>query len=373
MRSLALVLALAPAVAVAEEAASAEKPLVTYDKGFVLRSPDDVFELKIGTQLQFRYTWEDIEEDDEVDTNFSIPRARLKFSGHVFNEDLLYKIQIDFGKGQVLLKDWYAEYGIDPDWLWIRGGQFKRPFSRQQITSSSELVLIDRAITDKAFGAGRDLGMFLGDRYEKSPPFEWVIGVFNGTGESPAAATVNADGEVVPGTNIPDRFLPAVVARAAYNFGDIDGYTEGDLKGGPLRFSVGASAIADFDVDDDGVSGLRAEVDTIVKVAHFSFDGEFFTRSTAGDNPFDDIERDAIGALAEVSWFIGGHWMPAARFALVAPTGDDDDTREMIGGIGYFFYGHPVKLQADGGIIQQETADGTLNNVRVRAQLQFAF
>jgi phosphate-selective porin OprO/OprP len=360
MRSFALALALAPAAAAARDAPA---PLVGYEKGFFLRSPDDKFELKIGAHLQFRYTYERDDAADESATAFQVARGRIKIGGHVWDEHLLYKIQFALEKGQAGLKDYVVDYGIVPSALWLRAGQFKRPFTRHQLTSSGELVLVDRAITDKAFGAGRDIGVALGNRYEKAPPFEWVVGVFNGTGEStPPGAT----------TNVPEKFHPQVVARAAYNHGGIDAYSQGDLKGGPLRFAVGANAVADFDVDDDGESGLRAGVDAVVKVHHFSIDGEFLTESAGGDHPFADTEREAIGGRVDISYLFG-NTMPAARFAVVSPTGDDNDTREMLGGLGFFFHGHQVKWQTDAGVVQTESADGDLNDVRVRTQLNFAF
>jgi hypothetical protein len=87
------------------------------------------------------------------------------------------------------------------DNVWLRAGQWKRPFSRQQIGSSGRLELTDRSITDKAFGAGRDIGLAVHNNYEKSPDLEWALGVFNGTGDGARLVpTFNGDGEVTGGT-----------------------------------------------------------------------------------------------------------------------------------------------------------------------------
>ncbi len=361
MRSFVLALALAPAAA----QSAPPGPVAGYDKGFFLRSPDGRFELKIGAQFQFRYGWERIDEGDDASskTAFQIARGRLKLGGRAWDEHLLYKVQLAWDRGHASLKDFVVDYGMAPDALWLRAGQFKRPFTRHQLTSAGELVLVDRAITDKAFGAGRDVGVAVGNRYEKAPPFEWVVAVFNGTGETPPAGSTS---------NVPDKLRPAVVARAAYNHGGIDAYSQGDLKGGPLRFAVGASAIADFDIDDDEQSGLRAAIDGVVKVQHFSIDAEFLTRSVARGHPFEDIERDAIGARVDVSYLFGST-MPAARFALVAPTGDDNDEREVLGGLGFLFHDHQAKWQTDAGVVQRESPEGDLHDVRVRTQVTFMF
>ena len=51
-------------------------------------------------------------------------------------------IQVDLGKGAVNLKDAYADLVVGQ--VVVRLGQFKKPFSRQQLISSSRLALVDR-------------------------------------------------------------------------------------------------------------------------------------------------------------------------------------------------------------------------------------
>ena len=71
---------------------------------------------------------------------------------------LSYKLQTDFGRGVVLRKDFHVDVKLG-DGVWLRVGQWKRPFSRQHIHSSGRHELSDRAITDNVFGAGRDIGL----------------------------------------------------------------------------------------------------------------------------------------------------------------------------------------------------------------------
>lgn len=110
-------------------------------------------------------------------------RMRLVLEGNLHGKNLLYKFQSDFGKGVPSVKDAHVDVRLSGD-AWLRFGQWKRPFSRQQINSSGRLEMTDRSITDKAFGAGRDVGIAIRNDYEKSPEIEWTLGVFNGRGEA---------------------------------------------------------------------------------------------------------------------------------------------------------------------------------------------
>ena len=181
-----------------------------YKKGFFIVSPDEKFKLTIQGRIQSRFTHEILEGDDE--SAFSIPRARLTLKGHIYHKDLKYKLETDFGKGAVTAKDFVIDYAIKPKTFHFRIGQSKRPFSRQQINSSGRLSLVDRAITDKAFGAGRVIGFSFHNNYEKSPTFEWALGLYNGTGDKGRlegkveTSTSSGAGEISSGkfNNVPE-------------------------------------------------------------------------------------------------------------------------------------------------------------------------
>lgn len=364
----------------APEAAPAAEPTSGYAKGFFVQSEDGLFRLEIGARVQARYVFEAVEAAPN-ESAFSIARARLTLSGHVFSEDLTYKFQSDFGKGFVTLKDFYADYAFVPGTFQLRAGQWKRPFSRQQITSSGKQELVDRATTDAAFGAGRDIGIAIHNDYEKSPEFEYALGIFNGTGEKPLFSgdvTVDpatGEGGVSGGafSNVPDTLHPALVLRVGYNHGGIKGYSEADLEGGPFRASVAASGLADLDADDDDASSLKAELDYIVKVEGFSSTGAVYVSSAQSGPGFSDRALEALGLHLQLGYVIGELVQPVARYSLVAPDGADNDSHEILGGVGFYFWGHDVKWQTDGGALLTEAPGGTAKDYRVRTQLQLAF
>jgi len=378
-----------------------EKPSVGYDKGFFVEDSEGLFKLKINAWFQGRFAFESTEEhvietDDatgeaatlagterEEGYQFSLPRARLRLSGNVLSKRITYAFQTDFGKGDVVLKDYYGDIAFVPGRLHLRAGQWIRPFSRQQITSGGKLEMTDRAITDKGFGAGRDLGVAFHDDYEKSPPFEWVLGVFNGTGEKhwfePQLSTDDASGAVTDVgsksaySNVPDRFHPMVVARIGYNHGGVVGYSEADLEGGPFRFSVGLDGLADFDLDGGRDSNLRGGLDFLLKVHGASLSGAAYVMSLQDGAGFDDQAYAAWGAHAQAGYVFMGKVQPVVRYAILDPKEDENNTQEILGGIAIYFFKHNVKWQTEAGGILREDAAGDLSDFVLRTQLQLGF
>ncbi len=377
-------------------AALADGPTAGYKKGFYIQSADENYKLKIGGRVQARYHYEAVEgfgSGAEDESAFTIPRARLTLSGNVFNQNLKYKFQTDFAKGFVGLKDFFADYRLVKGWLHLRAGQWKRPFSRQQINSSSRLELVDRAVTNKAFGAGRDIGFALHNNYEKSPGFEWALGVFNATGDKGSfSGKVDTNTGAVTGkfSNIPDFFGPALVARVGYNHGGIKGYSEGDFAGGGFRFAVAASTVVEFDADEDDDSNIRAELDLVAKVSGFATTAAVYMSTAQDGDGFADQSYAAMGAHLQASYMINKTIQPVVRYATLMPEGDDNDIHEIVAGVSAYFWGHKIKWQTDFTmLLSEQESDGAGSGVRasdgtprrghmrkdylVRTQVQLAF
>jgi hypothetical protein len=359
-------------------------PEVGYKKGFFVNSADGKHSLTVQGRVQARYQHESLDggaDDRETENAFSIARARLTLKGHAFSDDIKFKFQTDFGKGGATLKDFLIDYALRPGVI-VRAGQWKRPLSRQQINSSGSLELVDRAITDKAFGAGRDIGVAVHNNYEKSPDLEWIVGVFNGTGEKPVLTgdvvvdPMTGEGEIVGGgfSNVPDHILPAVVARVGINRNGIKGYSEADLEGGPLRFGVGASVLSELDTDGDDSSRVVGEVDYVVKSAGFSTTGGVYVASAQDGAGFGDQSYAALGAHVQAGYMLAGIYQPALRVALVDPDGDDNNTTEITGGFSVYAFEHGFKWQTDvGALIGQVAGADSTTDLLARTQLQLSW
>jgi hypothetical protein len=318
-------------VLAAEGAAHAD---IDYDKGLVLKAVNDKGDFELHVKLRIE-TLFDMNQDG--DARLAVQRGRLELEGHAFTPKLQYKFQTDYGKGVVSVKDFYFE-GEVASKTWLRVGQWKRPFSRQQMTSSGKLEMTTRAMTDKAFRGGRDIGIAIHDGYEQSPGVEWVFGVFDGTGIEPVVNPMTG-----AASNVPASWMPAFIGRIGVNHGGIKGYSEADLEGGPLRWSVAASAWAETDFDRDSKRTHEAELDGIVKVQGFSASAAAYVLKATDAGV-------QVGAHAQLGLVFGAgtrRFEPVVRYAVVVP--DGDVTHELGAGIGWYPYGHNAKVLVDVG------------------------
>jgi len=134
--------------------------------------------LKLSGYSQVQYThWEGDRED------FSIRRARLGLRGSLL-KNIDYSLQVDAVRSPVLL-DARVDITLFPQ-AKLSFGQFKVPFSLENLTSSSALDLVDRTQSVKKIcpaqdigATGRDIGMTVSGKFSW---IEYSLGVFNGSG-----------------------------------------------------------------------------------------------------------------------------------------------------------------------------------------------
>lgn len=343
-----------------EVKAAAATKQVGYDKGFFLRSEDGKNEIKFKGRLQPYFTFSrglDSDGKHDLRGGFEVRRARFNLEGHLHGDNILYKAETDFGKGTASLKDFIVDIRLSGD-TWLRFGQWKRPFSRQQMTSDAKLETTDRSITDKAFGAERDIGLALRNDYEASVPIEWTFGVFNGFGVG-TRPIVNADGATTGFTNIPTEFKPAFIGRIGLNSEKAKGYSEADLEGGPLRWSAGASAWIETDFDKDDQSNDKVELDYLIKANGFSTSGALYMMTRQTDvQTLSSQELAYIGFHLQAGYMFAPKWQAAARYAFVDGRPDDlRNTSEITVAGSYYGYGHDAKLQVGLTLLKPQNAE----------------
>jgi phosphate-selective porin OprO/OprP len=309
-------------------------------------------------RIQGRVTHEAInglggEGDDADETYFTLQRTRLKMQGTTHSADFAWKFELDFGKDEVSLKDYFFDWNIGAAVL--RVGQWKKPFSRQRVTSSGSLEFVDRTPNMNAFNADRDVGFGFHNNYTKSPKLEWAVGIFNGQGPN----------------IVVDNMSPMVVARAGYNHNGIKGYSEADLEGGDLRFGVAASLMSDLGpvVEDETTGEITeldpahsAQMDFSLKAHGFASTGEVFM----------SLEEDGnLGAQLQASYLLGGKWQPAVR-GVYMDLGDDEVYQEVGAAFSAYLHKHSVKWQSDLSVVLGNE-DGEETDLVARSQIQFAF
>jgi hypothetical protein len=134
-------------------------------------------------------------------SEYLIRRARITAELKI-NDFVSGKIQPDFGEGEISLKDAYIRLSFDPAFR-ITMGQFKRPFDVFELTSSTQILVVERAggirgvdtctgpggactfsrLTEKLQFADRDIGLLV-DGEDGSGRFSYAASVTNGTGQN---------------------------------------------------------------------------------------------------------------------------------------------------------------------------------------------
>ncbi len=147
-------------------------------------------QIQISGFTQVRYQ---ILDEKKKNDGFDVRRARMDLKGN-FTSIFSYRLQADFAGSAAKLLDAYAEIKIS-DYFQITVGQFRIPFSMENLTSMNKFELIDFSQAVDAFTArgkdvignqnGRDIGIQVGGALVKNGTaniVEYRLGIFNGTG-----------------------------------------------------------------------------------------------------------------------------------------------------------------------------------------------
>ena len=348
-----------------------------------MQSSDGKFKVRLTGRVQARLSVEApaagaSDGQHSASASFNIPRARIGMKGHLFTEKLRYVLEVDFGKGVVSAKKVYVDYTLVDDWLQVRAGHYKKPFSRQQITSSAQQGLLDRSITNSAFGAGYDIEVMLHNG--KKRPLEWAVAFMNGTGVTPSGGiSINTVGGGILVTtsaarNYPDLFNPMLVGRIAYNHAGIAGYDEIDRKGGGFRFAIGGGAMLNFGLPEDSAGSVSTNIDAIFKAAGFSATAALYLTPTQSGAAFSSQSLDRVGFHVQAGYLIAGRVYPAFRYARAEGLSESGDVSQEVGvAVSVLAYGHHVKWVTDITALAEEDLAPEATDFRVRSQIQVSF
>ena len=171
------------------------------------RAQSDPARIAIAGRLQQQFYWfgnDDYQADVGPQSNIFTRRARIEASGDIAG-NVSFKIQPSFEGGRtsgVRLRDAYIDVRLTakdaPTTFVLRAGQDKRPFSRYELTSSTNLPSIERGAGDglpgdasnDLFGSAgflsHDVGASLRLEHElaEGRTLQLTVGAYNGQGES---------------------------------------------------------------------------------------------------------------------------------------------------------------------------------------------
>ncbi|MDR4506337.1 MAG: OprO/OprP family phosphate-selective porin [Candidatus Scalindua sp.] len=359
---------------------------VGYKEGFYFQTSDHRFSMRMTGRLQMRYGYEDRDAADD-DSSYMLRRARLKWDGYAYGH-FKYKIELalrstgtkstdsadgDMAKA-VELFDWWAEYG-KYSYANIRFGQWKVPFNRQRVVSSSVLQLIDRSLAQDVFTMDRQIGAQISGKVHNRQ-LEYYLGMFNGNGRNESS---NGDTEHM------------YIARLSWS--NPGGYGKGiEEQEADVAWSekplYHISAAISFDSASDlrltlkdGSSYSAKEVDWTnivgeygLKYKGFSTNAEFYWSKA---HNIGDEEIANRGFFVQGGYFVIPHLFEVAgRYSYVDYDDQlkDDSLKEVALGLNWYFEGsHNNKLQFNYINVNEGLPGADVNDKFYRLQYQIAF
>ena len=353
-------------------------------KGFMLASQDGSFSLRISGQIQTRWVMSHVGDDpalnggNQYQWGFQIRRAKVKFKGNVIDKTWRYQVNGAFGSsGTFAFEEVMLTHDVN-DNLSVTIGQYKAPFTREELVSSSRQLAVERSLVNEYFNADRGLGLDV--MYKTN---DWTLeGAFN---NGVKTAYTGSAGRYTSSANNPTKW--AVQGRFQYKvsgeWGDFKSFNSSlddenalmigvagmaQQYNGTLGGNQGADA---FVADHSGVWGVTADVSA--KFAAFSLFGavvyqRFSTEFTNGIsntvNPW--------GFVGQAGYSLTDQWEVFGRFSwannrglaqlndipntLQSPDGDAKLALLTLG-VNYFINDN-VKFTADWGINMNNSLSG---------------
>lgn len=349
----ALVLALGPCrLGFAQEIAPlldklAEKGVLTGEERRELQSrleqkaPVLPFSLRVSGQIQARFSAQrndprGVEQED----SFRIRRAKLALDG-VLVEDVEFKLELDASR-EAVLEDAEIRFRQLPQ-AELTVGQFKLPFSMENIASDKKLDFVERAEAVKALAPDRDIGLA-------------VRGAFLDKRLGYAAAFVNGNGKNKK-TNDNDQFLSVLRLEGAP-------LRNMRLGGADLSVVLGGNVAASSDGEAraDEIFGVKKALGTSSAGRRLVGGADFSARAGRASLKMEFIaaqfkpvnralrEIEAAGFYVQGGWFLKARLQAVARYETYDPDrriDSEKDLRWTTLGLNWFIRGHDLRLQGN--------------------------
>lgn len=290
--------------------------MVSTQGGLELSSYDGQFSFELGGRIMIDAAayQEDIET---LGNGTELRRARLEAEGLMYS-NWAYELGVDFADGDADVKDAYIEYLGDFDSS-VKFGQFKEPFSMEELSSSKYITFMERALPNE-FAPGRNIGMAVSHLGES---WSAAYGLF---GE---AFKDDATDEGDEGWGVSGRFTyaPWQQDRKALHLGLALSQRTPDDENTVKYNARPESHITDVkyldtgdivDVDHVSLYGLEAAL----VLGSVSFQAELMNTHVARDAGLDKLEFS--GWYVYGSWFLTGesriYKHKKGRFGRINPT-----------------------------------------------------
>ena len=326
-------------------------------------------------------------QGDEIETNFLVRRARLKFEGVAINPKFKYKVELgltnrDHGSpipqtnnSARMILDAVVQYEICANThLWF--GQTKLPGNRERVISSAKLQFVDRSLLNSNYNIDRDMGFQLHQKFDVgNMKAKAIVSISQGEGRN---ITTGNDG----GFDYTGRveLLPfgAFSSKGDYFGSDLKREEEPKLALG-LTYDYNDQASRQRGNTGSFLSQTRTLstifADMMFKYNGFSVMAEYAIKSSDESPVFvdevDGLEYNFTTGSAlnfQLGYLLQSDWELAARYTSVTPEyiQAEDDVSMYTLGISKYIDGHNLKVQSDFSMVLEGQMEETY-----LARLQF--
>lgn len=314
-----------------------------------------------------------ITQQGNYSLGFSLRRARLILKGFFLSKSINYYEQLTLEGSSVSVRDLYLNL-IPYDMIEVRLGQFKVPYNREELTSSSRLELVDRSIANEYFFLGRDIGL---DISLGPKNYKLHLGAFTGAGRN--ISRLDPSSIVSKGLLYTARLELSPVGKFIYD--------QPNLKG-ERAINIGASFVL-FPISDAEATKIVQRADKSEFMKNYVIQEKNVREGTLIQGEADlklwwnfvGVEaeglfgrfkdNDAVGFRVQPSVIFGNLGF-AVRYALISPKNEKEQW-EITAGPSYYFKRHNLKLQADYSYVSgfNIATQSRFNKSLIRLQLQF--
>jgi hypothetical protein len=335
--------------------------------GFHIKDATGANLLRIGFQFQYRNVtnyrdeepldFDNVEDDDDLQNGMEIRRFKTSFSGNAISTALKYVFTIAYGEDGIRLENAYVDYAMDEGWG-IRVGQFKDVTYKEESTSSSRLMAVDRSLINEAIGGGitdyiQAVAAYFGD----------PDGVFVWVGLSDGASSANTNWLDEPSFR-PDY---GVFARADWTL-------MGQGRSGSDFTAMGT----DEDYFGVGAGAHWSQAPEENTIFH-SFDAHYETAGGLGlfgayyGNWLDTDGAGEIynwGVLGQISQMLNEDWEVFGQVGYMDLDISGDDTFwQLVAGVNWYMDGH-TKVTVD-VVVLPDGAPGSFSEIGLLASDDF--
>ena len=311
-------------------------------------------ELKIGGTVQVRYLLNFTDDDgntDDFDSGFDIPRSDLSFSGKIY-DSIQYKLSFR-ADDSADLRDAWARWNWDNGWG-LQLGQYKLPVWREDYTSSSRQLAVERSVVDDVFSPSRSQNIHIDYTNDN---FQWFLAFSDGYDSDNTDYTDDSNTPAIPDRNGETDY--AFTSRLNIKFaGDWKQFR--DFTSAPGSETASALGVAIHweggELDESTGGGFANEsYDLLAWVVDFSYEGDGWNLFAGYVGLYTDVDsledNTDHGFVVQGGFYIPDtDWERFARYDVVIPDGDranDDAFNTLTFGTNRYLHGHNAKFTFD--------------------------